>query len=493
MAGRKYFDYRFDSRSEIRKNTFDMTIKSKLLTAFAVLITLVVVMGTALVYFGLQNWKLSSSRVQHYSKLFFWREIQQTFDAQWKDLNYYMILGDESEKDKSKEQADLIAKRVSAAVPSWKELDEWYAEYKMLDSLVNESIASSSRESLFQKFSGELNDNKITVQTKLEGFIDFHAKSIDTLEKEINNINTFGIVFSVAVGLLTIVIGSLMSFFIYRSISVPLEALQAGVLKIGEGDMDHRLTIESQDEIGKLAAGFNQMVQNLKTLQLQIMQMDRMSSIGQLAGGVAHEINNPLTGVLGQAQLLLEKMPDGDPCRYNVERIESAAQRCRQIVRALLDFARDKNYNFTLRGVDKLIDETLDFSKSEMDLHSIKVVKIIPPNLPMIKVSAGHIQQVFLNIMNNAVHAMGNDGILTITAKLIQGFIEVSFSDTGKGIKKDNIGHVFDPFFTTKDIGQGTGLGLTISYGIIQKHNGEIFAQSEGEGKGATFIIRLPL
>ncbi len=470
-----------------------MTIKTKLLTAFAVLVSLVVLMGTALVIFGLQNWKLSSSRVTHYSRLFFWREIYQTYDAQWRDLNYYMILGDQNEKDKSKEQSELITKRVNAMGSTWADLDAWYISYKKLNTLVENGMLNDSRDQLFGMFSTDFNAKKMELTKQLEGFIDYHTKAIDQLEHKINNINTFGIIFSVAVGVLTIIIGSLMSYFIYRSISAPLGALQDGVHKIGEGDMDYRLKIDTQDEIGKLATGFNQMVENIRTMQLQIMQMDRMSSIGQLAGGVAHEINNPLTGVLGQAQLLLDKLPKGDPCRYNVERIESAAQRCRQIVRALLDFARDKNYNFSLKSIDKLIDETLDFTKSEIDLHNIKVVKDIPPNLPMIRVSAGHIQQVFLNIVNNAIQAMGQNGLLTISARLAAGFLEVVVSDTGKGIKKEHVGHVFDPFFTTKDVGQGTGLGLTISYGIMQKHEGEIIAYSEGENKGAVFTIRLPL
>lgn len=463
------------------------------MTAFAVLVSLVVLMGTALVIFGLQNWKLSGNRVTHYSRLFFWREIAQTYDAQWRDLNYYMILGDQNERDRSREQAELIAKRVAAMSPPWEDLDKWYLEYKKLNTLVEESIRTSSREKLFQRFSGELNEKEIDLKKQLDGIIEYHTKAIYDLEHKINNINTFGIIFSVVIGMLTIITGSLMSYFIYRSISVPLGILQNGVRMIGEGDMDYRLKIESQDEIGKLATGFNHMVQNLKTMQLQIMQMDRMSSIGQLAGGVAHEINNPLTGVLGQAQLLLEKLPKDDPCRYNVERIESAAQRCRHIVRALLDFARDKNYNFSMRTIDKLIDETLDFTRSEMDLHNIRVVKVIPPNLPMVKVSAGHVQQVFLNVINNAIQAMGHDGVLTISVKLAGGFMEIIFNDTGKGIKSDHVGHVFDPFFTTKDVGQGTGLGLTISYGIMQKHNGEIIAYSEGENKGSTFTVRLPL
>jgi len=223
------------------------------------------------------------------------------------------------------------------------------------------------------------------------------------------------------------------------------------------------------------------------------LQMDRMASIGELAGGVAHEINNPLTGILGQSQLLLGKLAPDNPFRASVEKIETAAQRCRVIVRSLLDFARDKDYKFRPSSLPEIIEGTLGLMETEINSKKIQLRKFISNDLPLISISHGHIQQVFLNIITNAIHAMKDGGYLTISANKNSGHLDVSFRDTGIGIKAEHLPHVFDPFFTTKDIGEGSGLGLSVSYGIIKKHKGDIIAKSDGENRGTEFIVTLPL
>lgn len=470
-----------------------MTIKSRLFITFFVLVSLVVLMGTVLVVFSVKNKKLSEQSIFYYSRLFFWREIYQAYDLQSRSLKYFVIMGDNTERDKYREQFELISKRATDFQFPDKDLTAWLADYKQINTSVEKAFNSRSREKLFDSWSSDISKRSNDMRKELEQYIKQNQESLSSLEKRIIELNTFSFIFSFSTGILAILLGGFMSVLIFRSISRPLSVLQKGTRIIGEGNLDYQIPIETNDEIGQLARSFNQMVQNLRNLQLQIIQMDRMSSIGQLAGGVAHEINNPLTGVLGQAQLLLEKYPPDHPHRPLVERIESAAQRCRRIVRALLDFARDKNYNFYTTDINKLILETLDFTKTEMESRRIDLVNTVPVQFPQIKVSAGHIQQVFLNIISNAIHAMPNGGKLTIAAEIKQDIMEISFTDTGMGIKKENVGHVFDPFFTTKEIGKGTGLGLTISYGIIQRHNGEIIVKSDGEGKGASFIVRLPL
>lgn len=140
-------------------------------------------------------------------------------------------------------------------------------------------------------------------------------------------------------------------------------------------NLNYHISVSSEDEIGQLARAFNKMVDDLKNLQVQIVQMDRMSSIGQLAGGIAHEINNPLVGVLGNSQILLERMPTADPLRPLVERIERASQRCRKIVKSLLDFSREKDYIFHKIDLNNLIDDTLDFCLTELSQAKINVVK----------------------------------------------------------------------------------------------------------------------
>lgn len=470
-----------------------MTIKSRLFITFFVLVTLVVMMGTVLVVFGVKNKRLSEQSMFYYSRLFFWREVYQAFDLQSRSLKYYVILGDSSEREKYREQYELISKRAQAISEQGAQMEKWLADYKELNSVAEKGFSKRSREAMFDTFSTEISRRSDKLRKELELIIKQHQQILDDLETKTRYLNRFSLIFSFSTGILAVLLGGIMSVLIFRSIARPLSVLQKGTKIIGEGNLEYQIPIVSQDEIGLLAKSFNLMVQNLHSLQLQIIQMDRMSSIGQLAGGVAHEINNPLTGVLGQAQLLLEKYPPDHPHRSMVERIESAAQRCRRIVRALLDFARDKNYNFSLTDINKLILETLDFTKTELESRKIELINKVPQDLPQVRVSPGHVQQVFINIINNAIHAMTVGGRLTISAETKKDFMEISFTDTGSGIKKENLGHVFDPFFTTKEVGKGTGLGLTISYGIIQRHNGEIIARSEGEGKGATFIVRLPV
>jgi signal transduction histidine kinase len=470
-----------------------MTIKSRLFIAFAIFITIVVLVSTVLVTFGLKNSKLSEETLYQYSQVVFWQELYQNFDSQLRSLNYFIILGDQKEREKFKEQTKSILKNEEGSDKKSVETLGWFKRYKAFTNSAEDDIDNQSRSRLFDTFADRLSSEGGELKKDIAQQIGAHTGALNTLESTNKNLNRFSLVFSIVTGFLAIAVGVLMSLLIFRSISKPLNILEKGAKIIGEGNLDFQIPIKSKDEIGRVAESFNQMVSDLRNLQLQIIQMDRMSSIGQLAGGVAHEINNPLTGVLGQAQLLLEKLPLDNPYRNSIERIEVAAQRCRRIVRSLLDFARDKNYRFVTTDLNKLLDETLDFTKTEMDSKNIQLVKDVAPDVPSLKLSYGHIQQVFINIISNSIQAMPNGGKLLISAKKKNSSLEISFKDSGIGIKREDINHVFDPFFTTKDIGQGTGLGLTVSYGIVQKHMGEIIAESEGEGKGATFTIRLPL
>ena len=470
-----------------------MTIQSRLLIAFSILVSIVVIMAGVLVIFGFQNRRLSEESLITYSRLYILKEVSQSFESQWKNLNYYVVLSDEKEMENFSQKFELINKHVKSLANSSPKFTAWYDGYVSLNELVENSIKSGSREKLFEIYSNDLTPRSQSLRNTLSDQIEYRSGLLDDLEKRIKHLNRIIVVFSIVFAVLAIMIGGLMSIVIFRSISRPLSLLQEGARMIGEGKLDYQIPVTSQDEIGKLAQSFNKMVNDLRNMQLQIIQMDRMSSIGQLAGGVAHEINNPLTGVLGQAQLLLEKLSADHPCRKAVERIESAAQRCRRIVRALLDFAREKNYNFNACDVDKMLEETLDFTKTEMDSKNISLIKNVDAGLPPVRASFGHIQQVFLNIVTNAIQAIPKGGTISVGAMQKDGMIEIRFKDNGMGIKKENLNHVFDPFFTTKDIGQGTGLGLTISYGIIQRHQGDIIAESEGEGKGAAFVIRLPV
>ncbi|OGS20167.1 MAG: hypothetical protein A2252_10990 [Elusimicrobia bacterium RIFOXYA2_FULL_39_19] len=421
-----------------------------------------------------------------------WREINLSFERQTKSISYFIILNDSTEKDKFIEQTETIQSKIKK-IPEGPDKTDINSRYLLYLKACNE-IFSAQREKRFGVYENSILSDEKNLQEKLVIVIDNHYTLLSNYEETVKTISKRNLIISASFGAVAIFVGILLGVITFTSIWNPLKALIEGTKVIGEGNLDYRITVTPTNEMGKLAESFNKMVDNLRKLQLQIVQMDRMSSIGQLAGGVAHEINNPLTGVLGQAQLLLEKLPKDDPSVSHLQRIEQAAQRCRKIVRALLDFAREKNYVFQPANIEMLIIETLNFCETEMRSSNIEVIKNVPKNLPNIKISASHVQQVFLNIVSNSIHAMAprGGGRLIITAALDKNNLMVSFKDSGIGIKKENVGHVFDPFFTTKDIGKGTGLGLTVSYGIIQKHNGSIVARSEGEGKGAEFIVILP-
>ncbi len=316
--------------------------------------------------------------------------------------------------------------------------------------------------------------------------------------------------------LLGIFIVILVSIRASRYFSVPLMQMATVAQKIANGDYNPRVEIKREDEIGYLAQAWNQMTDNLvaaqrslenwgrelekkvkeateevKRMERQLSQSDKLASLGKLAAGVAHEINNPLTGVLTNASLMLEELKDGDPEKEDLETIVRETMRCRQIVRGLLDFARQRTPERTLINVNQLIESTLQLLQNQILLQNIKVREQLDENLPEIWVDADQIQQVLVNIALNAIEAMPKGGQLTIKSDpLTDGKISIAITDTGVGIKMENMKNLFDPFFTTKS--SGTGLGLAISYGIVQQHGGQIKVHSRVH-KGSTFTVILPV
>ncbi|MEW6040505.1 MAG: response regulator, partial [Elusimicrobiota bacterium] len=236
-----------------------------------------------------------------------------------------------------------------------------------------------------------------------------------------------------------------------------------------------------------------QKIKELQDTQKQLIQSEKMAALGQLAGGAAHELNNPLTTVLGTAQILMTEISKDNPLQKDLKEIEESAQRCKEIINNMLNFARQHEFSLEPADINSVIDTTLDLCQHQIELQKVKIKKKYGKNLPFVNISPFHIQQIFFNIILNAQQAMPDGGNLTITTKLVKGKVEISFTDTGVGIKKENLVKIFEPFFTTRKIGKGTGLGLSVSYGIVQKHKGTIKAKSEGEGKGATFIVTLPI
>jgi two-component system NtrC family sensor kinase len=224
------------------------------------------------------------------------------------------------------------------------------------------------------------------------------------------------------------------------------------------------------------------------------MMIDRLASIGELVAGTAHELNNPLTSIIGFSQLLMEKdIPDD--IRENLKLIYNEAHRTAAVVKNLLTFARKHTYVKEPTQMNNIIEDVLKLLDYELKVNSIEVNKRLAPDLPEIMVDNFQMQQVFLNIIINAEYFMTeahNRGTLAITTKKQNGNVVISIADDGPGILEENLRRIFDPFFTTKPTGKGTGLGLSICHGVVTEHGGQIYAKSQ-LGKGAAFFIELPL
>jgi len=233
--------------------------------------------------------------------------------------------------------------------------------------------------------------------------------------------------------------------------------------------------------------------------QNQLLQSEKQASIGRLAAGVAHEINNPLTGVLTYTHMLLRRTDIGDEVRSDLQTIAESTERVRKIVKGLLDFSRQTKLDKEPTEVNRLVRSAISLMENQALVRGIGIKFNPGENLPMLILDRSQFQSVLLNMIINALDATepgGNVNIYTATALSAsntgQKGIEITIADTGSGIPQQHLDRLFDPFFTTKEVGQGTGLGLSVSYGIVQRHGGTIRVQSE-VGKGTRFFIWLPI
>ena len=253
------------------------------------------------------------------------------------------------------------------------------------------------------------------------------------------------------------------------------------------------------DEQGNIYAvlGISRDISERKEMEEHSYYTEKLAAMGTLAAGVAHEINNPLAVILGFTDILLEKVqPDSD--EYDIlKTIEKQGLNAKRVVENLLSFARHKEQNQEPININEAIESVLNVMGNTLVVNKISVKRQYEENLPAIIGDTGELQQVFFNIINNAIYAMQGGGILTITTKSLNEKVEIKIADTGCGIKKEHTKRIFDPLFTTKEVGKGTGLGLSVSYGIVKKHGGSITfdtkTKEESEEPGTTFIIDFPV
>ncbi len=323
--------------------------------------------------------------------------------------------------------------------------------------------------------------------------------SLDELDQAV--FRTRIIVFSLSLGLVIFAM-IIFAIIIYIIIYRPIKTLHTGMVRLAVGELDYRIEMDRKDELGMLANSFNNMADNLKGAYDRMLHVEKIASLGKMAATVAHELNNPLSGITTYAKLLQKKVirdswekKDKQKVRSGLELILSESLRCGNIVRNLLEFSRGSASNFKEAKLKDIVGRALGIVGHHMELAKIEASSRIKIKPNTIICDPDQLLQAFVALLVNAVEAMPNGGQLEITASNIPDDIHqvlIKIIDTGSGIPKDLADKIFEPFFTTKKDKTGVGLGLAVVYGIIQRHNGTIRLES-AKKKGTTFFIELPI
>ncbi len=357
---------------------------------------------------------------------------------------------------------------------------------------------------------------------KLLGVMETNV-SLAAADADVRSATTQFALYSAAAILLTLAITAL---FVWRFVHRPVRILRTGTERLGAGELGVQIPVTSRDELGSLAYSFNEMSRQLnearqeitawtKTLEervqrktnelsrahQQMIQAEKLTSLGKLAAVVAHEINNPLSGILTYAKLLRKWVDRGESIADRgkdmhdaLALIESESRRCGEIVRNLLTFARAAPMNITDFDINHVIRQCVKLVEHKLELGNITADLRLPTDLPVMRGDAGQIEQLLLALVMNAIEAMPHEGNLRITTSTStdRSKIVVAVSDDGLGIDPDVLPRLFDPFVTTKEEGKGVGLGLAVSRSIVERHEGHISVASE-VGRGTTFTITLPV
>ena len=337
-----------------------------------------------------------------------------------------------------------------------------------------------------------------------------------SLKKRMQQVYTFRNFFIVLVCVLLVLLFMELLVLSKRFIIAPVQRIIEHQRRITAGDLSGHIEVRSKDEFGELAAGANEMTESLRQsqkevqawantleekveertrrireMQANLARSERLASLGKLVAGIAHEINNPLTGILTYSSMAEERDDIDEQLRDDLHTITHETQRCAQIVRGLLDFGRESIPCKKFTAIDVLLNKTLALVENQALFQDIVIQRNYSEGLPEIEVDPNQLEQVFMNMFLNAAHAMPEGGTLSIDTWQDRDMFMIAIADSGCGISGENMTKIFDPFFSTKDQ-QGTGLGLSVSYGIIKNHGGTIEVEST-EGVGTRFLINIPI
>ena len=295
------------------------------------------------------------------------------------------------------------------------------------------------------------------------------------------------------IALVCIVLAGVIAVPIAQVITRPIAELAEANRRLAQGDMTTRVQSYGNGELAVLGRSFNSMVETLHQTQQELLHKEKLALMGQLAAGVAHEINNPLGTILLFSDVMYKEAREDDPRRDDLKMLINETTRCKNIVADLLNFARQQEVLAQETNVHALLEQVIEGVGLQLIFQKVETVRQFSPALPTIQADPGQLQQVFVNLLNNAAEAMKDGGTITLATRPVDShWVEIKVSDTGYGIPEENLGKLFTPFFTTKALGKGTGLGLSIVYGIIKMHRGQITVQSQ-IGQGTTFTVTLPV
>lgn len=337
-----------------------------------------------------------------------------------------------------------------------------------------------------------------------------------SLKKRMQQVDAFRNFFIVLVCVLLVLLFMALLVLTKRFIIAPVKRIVKHQRQIAAGDLSGHIEVKSRDELGLLAAGANEMTdslrksqeevnawantlenkvqertQRIQEMQANLARSERLAALGKLVAGIAHEINNPLTGILAYSSMAEEREDIDEQLRKDLQTITHETQRCAEIVRGLLDFGRESILSKKFTCIDQLLNKTLTLVEYQSIFQDILINRNYAEDMPQLEVDPNQLEQVFMNMFLNAAHAMPEGGELSIDTWQDRDKMLIAISDSGTGISPENLAKIFDPFFSTKDQ-QGTGLGLSVSYGIVKNHGGTIEVEST-EGVGTRFLISLPL
>ena len=358
-------------------------------------------------------------------------------------------------------------------------------------------------------------------ERRVLGVIDAHL-ALDAVDAQLAEHRTQMMGFTIAAAL---IVSLLSSGFIFLFVHRPVRELIDGTLRIGRGDLGHRIPAQSGDELGLLAVSFNRMAEDLgvaygqlqewtkkleervrdKTAELEkahkgMIQSEKMVSLGKLAATVAHEVNNPLFGMLTYARLTTKELSKLDLPPEKLERIlnyqaiiERESKRCGELMKGLLEFARQAPPQHAMTQLNTIVERSRALVAHQYELAQIELRMELDPNLPEISCDPDQMQQVLIVLLSNACDAVGRGGSVSVTTRALPGgAVAFSVRDTGPGIPEDLQAQIFEPFFSTKDDQHRTGLGLAVARGIVERHGGTITVESK-PGEGAEFLVHLPV